>query len=150
MTTDPNEPVDLLGALQRSVERARATRNDPCPTCGGDRLRPDHTGSGRCHAGKPPADAVVIPTSSLPPDSDPDRPRFVREPSATLRIDIPDVAASGWVPETDWRRALAEIDRLRGLIAEALDGWADECASNAPGMLPPDGIAEIRRAAGLA
>jgi hypothetical protein len=46
--------VDLLSALLLSVERARAVRNEPCPVCGGDRLRPDYTGSGHCHAGRSP------------------------------------------------------------------------------------------------
>lgn len=30
--------------------RQREIDNQPCPTCGGDRLRSDFTGSGRCHA----------------------------------------------------------------------------------------------------
>ena len=53
---DPNAPVpDLASALRESIEAARARRiqreadNQPCPTCGGDRLRTDFTGSGRCH-----------------------------------------------------------------------------------------------------
>lgn len=37
------------------------TDNEPCPACGGDRLRPDRTGSGRCHAGTPPRAEDVLP-----------------------------------------------------------------------------------------
>ncbi len=46
------EQIDLMGALEASVLRARqrAKDNEPCATCGGDRLRTDFTGSGRCHA----------------------------------------------------------------------------------------------------
>lgn len=50
------ETPDLVAALRASVEAARLRRqqreldNKPCPDCGGDRLRPDFTGSGRCHA----------------------------------------------------------------------------------------------------
>lgn len=35
----------LFGILDQ-----RAQDNEPCPTCGGDRLRTDFTDSGRCHA----------------------------------------------------------------------------------------------------
>jgi len=46
--------VDLAAALRASVEAARARQrerdNEPCPKCGGDRLRTDFTSSGRCHA----------------------------------------------------------------------------------------------------
>ena len=39
-----------------AVEAARARQleldNEPCPKCGGDRLRTDFTGSGRCHAAR--------------------------------------------------------------------------------------------------
>lgn len=35
--------LEAMGA-QRELDA------QPCPTCGGDRLRPDFTGSGRCHA----------------------------------------------------------------------------------------------------
>ena len=48
-----SDDIDLLAALAASIERAREQRridNTPCPKCGGDRLRPDFTGSGRCHA----------------------------------------------------------------------------------------------------
>lgn len=50
--------IDLMGALAASVQRARqrARDNEPCPKCGGDRLRTDFTGSGRCHA--PLADGI--------------------------------------------------------------------------------------------
>lgn len=50
-----SENVDLVAALRESIEAARMRRQQqqrdslPCPTCGGDRLRPDFTGSGRCH-----------------------------------------------------------------------------------------------------
>lgn len=46
------EQTDLLGALAESMQRARQRTkdNDPCATCGGDRLGTDFTGSGRCHA----------------------------------------------------------------------------------------------------
>lgn len=52
------EQIDLMGALEVSLRRARqrARDNEPCATCGGDRLRIDFTGSGRCHA---PLAAVV-------------------------------------------------------------------------------------------
>ena len=36
--------------LLEARDRQRAIDNQPCPVCGGDRLRPDFTGSGRCHA----------------------------------------------------------------------------------------------------
>jgi hypothetical protein len=44
--------VDLVATIRASIEAARQQRidNTPCPTCGGDRLRPDFTDSGRCHA----------------------------------------------------------------------------------------------------
>lgn len=29
---------------------AREEDSEPCPRCGGDKLRPDFTGSGYCHA----------------------------------------------------------------------------------------------------
>lgn len=46
-----NEPVDLVAALHASVMRAQQRRLDrePCPTCGGDRLRADFTNPDRCH-----------------------------------------------------------------------------------------------------
>ena len=47
-----SETPDLAAALLESIERARQRRidNTPCPDCGGDQLRTDFTGSGRCHA----------------------------------------------------------------------------------------------------
>ena len=50
-----SENVDLVAALRESIDAARMRRQQrerdslPCPKCGGDRLRPDFTGSGRCH-----------------------------------------------------------------------------------------------------
>lgn len=38
----------IVAAFARAEQRDRD--NEPCPTCGGDRLRTDFTGSGRCHA----------------------------------------------------------------------------------------------------
>lgn len=55
---DPAEIPDLAAALRRSIEVARWRQeqrrldNTPCPDCGGDRLRTDFTGSGRCHAAR--------------------------------------------------------------------------------------------------
>ncbi len=49
--------VDLLAALQASIashrERQRQRDAEPCPACQGDRLRPDFTDSGACHAPHP-------------------------------------------------------------------------------------------------
>ena len=49
--------TDLRAALQASLARAieEQARRDklPCPSCGGDRLRPDFTGSGACHVPYP-------------------------------------------------------------------------------------------------
>lgn len=48
-----DQPVDLMAALKASIEAAQERRrrdNEPCPTCGGDKLRTDFTKSGRCHA----------------------------------------------------------------------------------------------------
>ena len=49
------EPIpDLAAALKATVAAAREQQRErdnlPCPKCGGDRLRGDFTGSGRCHA----------------------------------------------------------------------------------------------------
>lgn len=48
---------DLMGALLASLREHRAEQrkrdNEPCPKCGGDRLRTDFTGSGRCHSPLP-------------------------------------------------------------------------------------------------
>lgn len=38
----------IVAAFARVEQRDRD--NEPCPTCGGDRLRTDFTSSGRCHA----------------------------------------------------------------------------------------------------
>ena len=38
----------IAEAFMRAEQRDRDNR--PCPSCGGDRLRTDFTGSGRCHA----------------------------------------------------------------------------------------------------
>ncbi len=50
----PDAPIDLdslgLGAI---VQAARQRDSEPCQVCGGDRLRQDFTGSGRCHAARP-------------------------------------------------------------------------------------------------
>lgn len=35
------------------VQAARQRDSEPCQVCGGDRLRQDFTGSGRCHAARP-------------------------------------------------------------------------------------------------
>lgn len=40
-----------LGILSRDDQRV--LDNAPCPRCGGDRLRADFTGSGRCHVERP-------------------------------------------------------------------------------------------------
>ena len=40
---------DLIAAAFYRAEQSDRD-NEPCPTCGGDRLRTDFTGSGRCHA----------------------------------------------------------------------------------------------------
>ena len=49
--------ADLRAALQASLARTieELDRRDslPCPSCGGDRLRPDFTGSGACHVPHP-------------------------------------------------------------------------------------------------
>lgn len=47
-----DDQIDLMGALTASLQSARQRTRDnkPCPTCGGDRLRTDFTGSGQCHA----------------------------------------------------------------------------------------------------
>ena len=49
--------ADLRAALQASLARTieeQARRDSlPCPSCGGDRLRPDFTGSGACHVPHP-------------------------------------------------------------------------------------------------
>ena len=49
--------ADLRAALQASLVRAieEQARRDklPCPSCGGDRLRPDFTDSGACHVPHP-------------------------------------------------------------------------------------------------
>jgi len=52
------EPVDLMAALRGSITAAEAQRrrdNEPCPNCGGDRLRTDFTNSDQCHAPHPTA-----------------------------------------------------------------------------------------------
>lgn len=38
------------GAIVAVMAAQRAQDAKPCPSCDGDRLRPDYTGSGRCHA----------------------------------------------------------------------------------------------------
>lgn len=42
---------DLMLALLREFRRAKQRRIDkePCPNCGGDRLRADFTNPNRCH-----------------------------------------------------------------------------------------------------
>ena len=42
----------LARLIVEAFMRAEQQESDnlPCPTCGGDRLRTDFTGSGRCHA----------------------------------------------------------------------------------------------------
>ena len=52
----PKDIPDLASALKATITAAREQRERdslPCPKCGGDRLRGDFTGSGRCHAPKP-------------------------------------------------------------------------------------------------
>lgn len=40
----------MFGAEAHAAYAAQNARdNEPCPSCGGDRLRADFTGSGRCH-----------------------------------------------------------------------------------------------------
>ena len=41
---------DLSGMTPPAVHLVDNHDDMPCPRCGGDRLRPDFTGSGRCHA----------------------------------------------------------------------------------------------------
>lgn len=41
---------NLLASLVTHRAEQSARDNEPCPKCGGDRLRSDFTGSGRCHA----------------------------------------------------------------------------------------------------
>lgn len=45
----------LAGLIAEAFGRAarRDLDNQPCPVCGGDRLRTDFTNSGRCHAPLP-------------------------------------------------------------------------------------------------
>ncbi|MCZ4066456.1 hypothetical protein O1W71_02080 [Microbacterium sp. H37-C3] len=47
---------DVMGALAARLhqirDEQRARDNEPCAKCGGDRLRNDFTGSGRCHAAR--------------------------------------------------------------------------------------------------
>lgn len=54
MREDSSMTEDLMAKLAASIQRARAEQrardNEPCPRCGGDRLRTDFTDSGRCHA----------------------------------------------------------------------------------------------------
>lgn len=53
---DAEAYLTVLSSIhQRADQRARD--NEPCPTCGGDRLRTDFTDSGRCHA--PRTDALT-------------------------------------------------------------------------------------------
>jgi len=42
----------VVGSFFEAIERLKQQARDdqPCPSCGGDRLRQDFTGSGRCHA----------------------------------------------------------------------------------------------------
>ena len=44
---------DLSGMVPPAVHLVDNHDDLPCPKCGGDRLRPDLTGSGRCHAPRP-------------------------------------------------------------------------------------------------
>jgi hypothetical protein len=48
--------TDLLAALAASIEAARAAQrkrdDQPCPLCGGDRLRPNYTPGSTCHVTK--------------------------------------------------------------------------------------------------
>lgn len=48
MTDDPL--ADALRTLSDSVRRQRDIDDQPCPTCGGDRLARNFTGTGPCHA----------------------------------------------------------------------------------------------------
>ena len=56
------------------LARSRRIDNTPCPICGGDRLRTDFTGSGRCHAGPFAPGGITInndpPERGLPPMTD--------------------------------------------------------------------------------
>lgn len=49
--------IDLLaalaGALDRAREHQRKLDNEPCPKCGGDRLRRNFTPGEPCHAPHP-------------------------------------------------------------------------------------------------
>lgn len=45
-TTDLPTAAELI----QMAEDQQRIDNTPCPECGGDRLRTDFTGSGRCHA----------------------------------------------------------------------------------------------------
>lgn len=50
----PDAPIDLDGLWMAAiVQAARQRDSEPCQVCGGDRLRQDFTGSGRCHAARP-------------------------------------------------------------------------------------------------
>ena len=50
--SSPDAAFDEMYADEITAHRAavRARDNAPCPNCGGDRLRTDFTGSGKCHA----------------------------------------------------------------------------------------------------
>lgn len=43
--------IDLLGALSEALDRARQRKrdNEPCPKCGGDRLRANFIPGESCH-----------------------------------------------------------------------------------------------------
>lgn len=47
--------IDLLAVLYMAVERERQWRrdNEPCPQCGGDRLRGRYTPGEDCHMPRP-------------------------------------------------------------------------------------------------
>lgn len=45
-------PTPLASVFFSILDSQRAQDNESCPTCGGDRLRTDFTGSGRCHVPK--------------------------------------------------------------------------------------------------
>jgi hypothetical protein len=44
----------------------RAQDNEPCPVCGGDRLRTDFTASGRCHVSGSTVSQPIIAGAASP------------------------------------------------------------------------------------
>lgn len=56
-----DDAPDLLAALRTYLDKTieqRAIDNQPCETCGGDRLRADFTDPDRCHVKRKEADDV--------------------------------------------------------------------------------------------